>query len=258
MTTIFSVSTNKGGVGKTTTSITVAHALTILKKKVLLIDMDPQANATKTMIGHDSQRRSIVDLFYTENPDIANYIFETPYKRLDILPTENSMAALEPDFIIRPGYSYTLLRDLVDAYARANYDYVIIDTPPNVGMFAIQAIVMADSVIIPAAAGSRWGMDGLSITVNLIKNLRKEYCTSAGNIHILITQAIMSTNISKAIVATIRDNFGDMVLESVICRNTAIEQAEAEYKTIIRYKPHAYGALQYKAVVKELVAIYEG
>lgn len=253
---IIAVVTNKGGVGKTTTAITIGHLLA-LKAKTLIIDVDSQCNTTSTLAPRIDNLRTLYDIMCGTNKP-QECIYNTPIKNFDVIPNSEDTTALEPIMLSRPDMGYNFLREVVRPFAESYYEHTIIDCPPNLGLYTVQAMVCADSVIVPVEAGSKYAVDGLEKTINSIQAIQQSYHPNLKLLKILVTMADMRTVVDKTTYHLLKENFGDLLFEQVISRNTDVKQAEMFRKTLIRYKPNSSAAMAYKKVVKELLKIMKG
>lgn len=253
---ITAITNNKGGQGKTVTTVNLGHCLANRKRKVLVVDMDSQCNTTSILGPGGPSYKTLYNILDGSNT-AEECIYPTAYSGMYVLPNTEDTAALEPELLARQSTCYTLLRDRIRQYAEDNFDYTLLDCPPNLGLFSIQAMTCADSVIVPVEAGSRFAVDGLTKTVNAINAIRASHHPGLRLLKILLTQADMRTSISKVSVDTMRERFGDMVFETIINKNTAVQQAEMRGMTLIRHNPKVTAARNYTKLAREMLSIAE-
>ena len=246
---IIAIVSNKGGVGKTTSAITISHLLS-LKHKTLLIDSDAQCNATSIMAPRLENLRTLYDV-YTDT-HVSKCIYPTGYTNLSIIPNTSDTTALEPSMTTQKDLGYGILRNKIKKYAEENFKYTIIDCPPNLGLFTVQSMICADSVIVPVEAGSTFAIDGLEKTMSAIKSIQDSYHPNLKLLKILITMADLRTTVDKVSVELLRQKFGSLIFDTIVSRNTDVKQAEMFRKTVIRYNPRSPAAKAYKKVIQEL------
>ena len=247
---IIAVANQKGGVGKTTTAINLAACLSEKGKKVLLIDMDPQGNATSG-IGVDKTELeyTIYDLMIGES-SISDCIIRNVYKDMDLIPTSVDLAAAEIELIGVERKEF-ILKDEID-FIRDNYDFIIIDCPPALSMLTINAMTTADSVIVPIQC-EYYALEGLSQLMHTI-NLVAERLNPTLDIEgIVFTMFDGRTNLSNQVVENVRYNMGNNVYDSVIPRNVRLAEAPSYGMPIIQYDPKSTGAEAYMALADEVI-----
>jgi len=256
MSYVIAVVNNKGGTGKTTSTINLGHALANQKKKILLIDMDSQCNTTSTLLEGATIQKSLYDIL-DGGAQAEETIYPTDYLNLYVLPNVPETAALEPEILSRDDRGYSLLRDGIREYVLNKFDITLLDCPPNLGVFSIAAMICADSVIVPVEAGSRYATDGLEKTVELIEGIRENYTPQLRFLRLLINKADLRTTVSRIGIETLKDAFGPKVFGTVISLNTDIQQSELVKKTVLRHNPKATAARQFRSLAKELLEILE-
>jgi len=255
---IISVINNKGGVGKTTTTCNLADALGKKGEKVLVLDMDPQCNTTSLLLPPThSIRRSVFDILENDKSiEINTYVYPTTCKNVLIIPNITDTGSLEPDLISAAPDSFFNLRNRLRQYAIQNYDFTIIDCPPNMGTFVLCALYTSDFVIVPIRAGSAFSIEGLIRAVHLIKDVRNKGNPDLRFLRLLINGVDKRTSISKAIVGQLTEIFEqDQIFQTEIPINTAFEKAESSRKTIFQFDGSASGAKAYRELSQELISI---
>jgi len=256
---LISVLNNKGGVGKTCVSCNLGHALTRQKKNVLVIDMDSQCNATSLLLPpKTSINFSLYELLdpSSENLNIEKYIYQTQYENFDCIPNICETAGIEPDIIRTAPESFFCLKKKVRDYAIENYDFTIIDNPPNMGTFVITSLYSSDFVIVPNEIDSAFSLEGLLKAIQLIKDIQQNGNKDLRFLRLLINKVDLRTSISRVAIQNIKRNFKpDQYFNTTIPINTAFKQAEQFKQTIFRYKSSAPGTKAYRKLATELIEI---
>ena len=250
-TTVVALANQKGGVGKTTTAINFSACLAEKRKKVLLVDLDPQANATSGLGLEKGFGASIFPALLGE-AEGASLIKETGVKHLDIIPSELDLAGAEIAIARRDDYLHRL-KEAMDPIIQSNtYDFIILDCPPSLGILFMNALNIADEVIIPLQC-EYLALEGLSVMVDIVNQI-----SEAGNpkLHIsgiLMTMYNPSTNLSQQVVQEVVKHFGDRVFETLIPRNVRLSEAPSYGKSIIDYDKYCVGAAAYRNLAKEFI-----
>jgi chromosome partitioning protein len=256
---IISVINNKGGVGKTTTSCNLADSLGKQGHQVLVVDADPQSNTSTILLPQGTQlRKSLYDVLESnEIPDFSSgHIYATACKNVTILPNINESASLEPSLISEAPDSLMRLKNALRATVSDNFDYIIIDCPPNMGTFVLCTLYASDFAIVPILAKSSFSVEGLIKAVRLIKDIREKVNPDLRFLRLLINSVDKRTSISHSITEQITRAFEkEQIFKTQIPVNTAFEKAEASKQTIFQYDGTTTGARAYRELAKELSSI---
>lgn len=259
---IIAIVNNKGGVGKTTVACNLAHALGLLGRRVLVADLDPQCNATSLLLAsHLDRRHSLYELLVHETPGprLTKFIYPSQYDRVFCLPNVPETASLEPDLILNAPASLSRLRRHLRNPTRQRFDFVIIDTPPNLGTFVLCALNAADFALVPVKAGSAFSVAGLLQAVRLINEVRVQDNKDLRFLRLLINQVDKRTLIGRTLTEQLFQAFSeDQLFKASIPGNTAFEQAEAAGATIFRDNAGAPGARAFRELAQELLDIFPG
>ena len=258
---IISVLNNKGGVGKTTTTCNLSDILGKQGHRVLVVDGDPQSNASSMLLPTNTQiRKSLYDLFEsdTELSFTSGHIYATKCKNVQIIPNINDTASLEPAMISEAPRSLLRLKNSLRGFANQNFDYVIIDNPPNMGTFVLCNLYASDFAIVPILAKSSFSVEGLIKAVNLIKDIKQKVNPDLRFLRLLINSVDKRTAISKAISDQVSQVFRpDQIFKTHIPISTSFEKAEAGKETVFRSHATSTGAAAFRELAKELTSILE-
>lgn len=248
---IIAIANQKGGVGKTTTAINLSAGLALLDKKVLLIDLDPQANSSLTFLDHEAIDTSIYELLTASDVDAAEFVKHTSMPGLDILPSRINLAKFESKLIGEFDAPFRL-KDRIEGLAKL-YDYVLIDTPPTLGLITVNALVAANYVLVPIQP-SYFALEG---TDDLLETVEKVKARPNPNLQVLgvvITLLDKRTTLAKDIHEQIRQVFGDKVFNTVISKSVRLEESPAYKEPIFTFAPSSSGAIEYSSLCEEVLS----
>jgi len=251
MARIISVANQKGGVGKTTTTVNLGSCLAYMGQKVLLVDMDAQGNATSGMgIRKPDVEQDIYDVLVNEVP-IADAILPSSRENLDIVPATLQLAGAEIELtsmMARESRLKTALSEL-----HANYDFILIDCPPSLGHLTINAFTASDAILIPVQC-EYYALEGMSKLLNTVRLVQKHFNPSLEIEGVLLTMFDARTNLGAEVVEEVRRYFQEKVYDTVIPRNVRLSEAPSHGLSIVDYDIRSKGAEVYQALAKEVLA----
>ncbi|HIV81341.1 MAG TPA: AAA family ATPase [Candidatus Salinicoccus merdavium] len=247
----FAIANQKGGVGKTTTAVNLSAALTDYGKKVMLVDIDPQGNATSGLgIEKSDLEKSIYDVLI-DDENINEVVHETSNMNLDIIPANISLAGAEIELVSAMSRELRL-KKAFDQLSKS-YDYCIIDCPPSLSLLTINAFTAADGIIIPVQA-EYYALEGLSQLINTIDLVKRHLNTGLVIEGVLLTMLDARTNLGSQVSEEVREHFKDQVYDTVILRNIRLGEAPSYGQPITVYDPKSQGAENYSKLAKEVIA----
>ena len=247
---IISVSNQKGGVGKTTTALSLSAALGVLEKKVLLIDMDPQSNATSGL-GVDSNEVNLssYDLIIG-NAKASNIVIQTSSPNLDLIPAKIDLVGLEIEIVNESSREY-LLKNALEKI-KEKYDFIIIDCPPSLGLITLNALTCSNSVIIPIQC-EYFALEGLGKLLNTIKGVQKVHNPNLSLEGILLTMFDSRLRLSNQVKQDVKKHFGNIVFNTIIPRNVSLGEAPSHGESILMYNATSKGSKSYLKFAQEIV-----
>ena len=251
MAKIIAFANQKGGVGKTTSAVNVAASLGILGKKTLLIDLDPQGNATSGVGIPKRSLKGTVKEVLTGEMDIKTVVLGTNYKNLSIIPTNVSLSGAEFDLYNDEGSEYNL-KDALKGISD-DYDYIIIDCPPSLGMLTVNAFVASDGILVPMQA-EFYAVEGLSQLISTTKRVKKLYNEELNIVGILITMYNKRLLLSMQVMDELQKYYPDKLFNTTISRNVKLSEAPGFGKPVYYHDKHSKGANEYLEVAKELIS----
>jgi len=247
---VIAVCNQKGGTGKTTSAINISSYLALFGKKVLLIDLDPQANATSGVgIDRHSVKKSTYHILLEES-EIKDILIPTAVENLVLAPANLDLTGAEVELVGAMGREYRLKKILITI--RQEFDYIFIDSPPSLGLLTINSLCAADSVLIPVQC-EYYALEGLSQllnTVNLVRNNINPQLSVEG---VILTMADFRTNLSREVIREVKNNFKEKVYDTVIPRSIRLSEAPSYGKPIALYDRNNVGAVKYEELSREII-----
>ncbi len=250
MSTIITVANQKGGVGKTTTAVNFSAALARHGSRILLLDLDPQANATITFSPLEEVTLSLYDVLVGKGLSVDEVVRPTAVENLMLAPAKISLAKLEASLVGQFDAPFRLKDALTSI--RKNYDFIVIDTPPSLSIMTVNALVASTHLLIPIQA-AYYALEGTDDLLDTIERVRARPNPELQLLGVLVTMFDKRTNLARDTHQHIQKVFGDKVFKTVIGRNVRLEESPAYKETIFTYAPNSSGAEEYGNLAKEVM-----
>ena len=248
---VIAIANQKGGVGKTTTAINLSAALAKSGKKVLLIDLDPQGNSSLSFLDHKVIELSIYDLLTESNASPKDIIKPTSIAGLDVMPSRINLAKFESKLIGEFDAPFRL-KDRIDGLIKT-YDYILIDTPPTLGLITVNALVASDYVLVPIQP-SYFALEGTDDLLETVEKVKARPNPRLQVLGVVITLLDKRTTLARDIQDQIRTVFGDKVFATVISKSVRLEESPAYKETIFTFAPTSSGAHEYSSLCDEVMS----
>ena len=253
MAKVISIANQKGGVGKTTTAVNLSACVAEKGKKVLLIDIDPQGNATSGLGVEAHESKSVYNVL-VEELDIRETIEHTMIKKLDVCPANINLAGAEVELVSMMSRE-TRLKNAIDT-VRDDYDYIFIDCPPSLGLITLNSFTASDSVLVPIQC-EYYALEGLGQLINTIKLVQQHLNKNLKVEGVILTMFDARTNLSTQVVDEVEKYFGNKVFQTIIPRNIRLSEAPSHGLPINLYDSNSKGSETYRKLAKELIKLNE-
>lgn len=252
MSKVVSIANQKGGVAKTTTAINLAASLAMAKQRVLLIDMDPQANLTSGVgqKGQSAPGGTIYDALTTNSPNADAFVLPTSIDYLSIIPADRHLTGAEIELV--PMQDRERRLRMITNILRNRFDYVLIDTPPSLGLLTLNSLVAADSVLVPLNC-EYFALEGIAELMATMERVRQAFNPELALEGVLLTMYDERTNLGQQVSGNIREFFGEQVYKTVIPRNIRLGEAPSHGVPVILYDARSRGAEAYVSLAKEFL-----
>jgi chromosome partitioning protein len=248
---IIAIANQKGGVGKTTTTINLAAALALRNNRVLLLDLDPQGNSSISFLNPQQFETSAYDMLLEGKHGSLDYIYSTAIDNLDIIPSRINLAKLESK-LVGDFEAPFRLKDRLEVL-NSRYDYILIDTPPTLGLITVNALVAATYVLIPIQS-SYFALEGTDDLLETIDKVKSRPNPNLRILGVLVTLHDKRTTLAKEVFEQIRKVFGAQLFETVITKSVRLEEAPAYKESIFSFAPQSSGASEYTKLCEEVIS----
>lgn len=250
-TKILAIINQKGGVGKSTTAINASAALGQLGKKVLLVDLDPQGNTTSGLgVEKGTIDSCIYEVLLDDETSVSDVVIADVVEGVDVVPATINLAGAEVELVSEMAREHRLKDSL--AHSKGNYDYIIVDCPPSLGLLTINALVAADQLLIPIQC-EFYALEGLTKLIDSMKRVKSRLNPDLDIFGVLLTMYDGRTNLANQVADDVREYFGDKVFETVIPRTVKLSEAPSFGLPITEYDPTGKGAIAYTDLAKEMI-----
>lgn len=250
MSKIIAIANQKGGVGKTTTTINLAAAFAQRGQRVLLLDLDPQSNSSISFLDPQSIYKSAYELMVDGEGDISSYVYQTPVKGLEIIPSRINLAKLESKLVGDFDAPFRL-KDRLE-FLRNRYDFIFIDTPPTLGLITVNALVASTHVLIPIQS-SYYALEGTDDLLETIEKVKARPNPELCVLGVVVTLFDKRTTLAREVYEQIRGVFGSQMFETVITKSVRLEEAPAYRESIFTFAPQSSGAYEYSKLCEEVM-----